>query len=191
VKKILKKIYMCIRHPIFSFKFKALRRNIVMIGKQYINKNKYLSISENVRIGKNARIDFYKQNSADPKIHIGNDVYIGDYLTILCAESIYIEDEVLIASHVLITDENHGIDPLVDIRYGLQPLKTKAVKILSGTWIGEKAIILPGVEIGKKCIIAAGSVVTKSVPNFSIVAGNPARVIKQFDFEKKIWKIVG
>ena len=57
-------------------------------------------------------------------------------------------------------------------------------------WIGEKTTILPGVNIGKGCVIGAMSVVTKDIPDYSIAAGNPARVIKRYDFEAHEWKKV-
>ena len=55
-------------------------------------------------------------------------------------------------------------------------------------WIGEMVSVLPDVEIGRGAIIGANSVVTKSVPEYSIVAGNPAKIIKRFDFESMEWK---
>ena len=57
-------------------------------------------------------------------------------------------------------------------------------------WIGEKVCIMSGVKIGRKCIIGGGSVVTKSIPDYSIAVGNPAHVIKQYNFKKHIWETV-
>jgi acetyltransferase-like isoleucine patch superfamily enzyme len=61
------------------------------------------------------------------------------------------------------------------------------VRIEKGCWIGEKVIILPGVNIGERSIIGAGSVVTKSIPAYSIAVGNPARVIKTWNKDSKQW----
>ena len=68
-----------------------------------------------------------------------------------------------------------------------QELTGKGVCIDEGSWIGEKVCILPGVTIGKKCIIGAGSVVTKDVPDYCIACGNPAKVIKKYDFDEHRW----
>jgi len=94
---------------------------------------------------------------------------------------------VLIASHVLITSENHSIDPECNIEYMNQPLLCSDVKIEDGCWIGEKVCILPGVTIGKKSVIGAGSVVTKNIPAYCIAVGNPARIIKKYDFDSHKW----
>lgn len=69
-----------------------------------------------------------------------------------------------------------------------QKLVGKEVRIKSGCWIGEKCILLQGVTIGKKSIIGAGSVVTKDIPDYSIAVGNPARVIKRYNFESHNWE---
>lgn len=61
------------------------------------------------------------------------------------------------------------------------------VTIENGVWIGNNVIILPNVTIGEKSIVGAGSVVTKSIPAYSVAVGNPAHVIKHFDFEANIW----
>ena len=61
------------------------------------------------------------------------------------------------------------------------------VKIENGVWIGNNVIILPNVTIGEKSIVGAGSVVTKSIPAYSVAVGNPAHVIKHFAFEATIW----
>jgi len=65
---------------------------------------------------------------------------------------------------------------------------SKPVKICENVWLGENAIILPGIEIGKNSVIGAGSVVTKNVPENCIVAGNPARIIKKYNFDNKKWE---
>ncbi|PIA86231.1 DapH/DapD/GlmU-related protein [Streptococcus parauberis] len=65
---------------------------------------------------------------------------------------------------------------------------TSPVQIDSDVWIGENVVILQGVKIGKGSIIGANSVVNKDVPEYSIVAGTPAKVIKQYNFEQQLWQ---
>ncbi|MEO5594445.1 MAG: DapH/DapD/GlmU-related protein, partial [Chitinophagaceae bacterium] len=59
-----------------------------------------------------------------------------------------------------------------------------------GSWIGANSVITAGVTVGMYCVIAAGSVVTKDVPDYSIAAGSPAKIIKQFNHQKKEWERV-
>ncbi len=150
-----------------------------------------VSIGDNTQILANSRIQLYPYLvDATPHIRIGNRCYIGFYFSILAGADIHIGDDVLIASNVLITSENHSIDPESSVAYMNQKLQGKSVNIGNGTWIGEKVVILPGVTIGKKCVVGAGSVVTKSIPDYSIAVGNPARVIKKYSFEEHTWKKV-
>lgn len=155
--------------------------------------HEHICFKGNVFIGENSKLlcwDRYsykgKKQQLYPYIEIGNNVHITRNLTIQCAGKIIIEDDVLIASDVFIINYNHGINPL-EPNYLDNKLDSKEVIIHKGVWIGNNAIILPGVEIGEKSIIGAGSVVTKSIPDYCIAAGNPAIVIKKFDFEANKW----
>lgn len=149
-----------------------------------------ISIGDGTTILKNSRLQCYTQERVpNSSIVVGNKCYIGFNFTALSGPggSIKIGNEVLIASDVIVTNENHGIDPESEIPYMDQPLKVKSVKIDDGCWIGEKVCIMQGVSVGEKSIIGAASVVTKDIPAYSIAAGSPARVIKQYDFYLHQW----
>jgi acetyltransferase-like isoleucine patch superfamily enzyme len=123
---------------------------------------------------------------------------IGDF-TLLNGALIMAEEKIDIGSHCLISwnvgiadSDFHPLEPvqrLIDAQ-ALAPyfknrpprpkLKTAPVKIADNVWIGMNAIILKGVTIGENSVVAAGSVVTKSVEPNTVVAGNPAQVVKQF-----------
>jgi acetyltransferase-like isoleucine patch superfamily enzyme len=114
-------------------------------------------------------------------ISIGKNVVIRP-LTMLFAddfEQIVIEDDVMIGAGVHIYVNNHKFDNINTpiINQGYYPSKRVVVK--KGAWIGANAIILPGVTIGVNSVVGAGSVVTKSIPDFSVAVGNPAKVIKK------------
>ena len=70
----------------------------------------------------------------------------------------------------------------------IQPCKTAIVTIGDDSWIGANAVITSGVTLGKHVVVAAGSVVTKDVPDYSIVAGNPARILKQYNSNTNRWE---
>lgn len=147
-----------------------------------------MAIGEDSQILQNSRIWCYEQKGlAKPQIRIGKHCYLGYHLSILAGADVTIDDWVLMASDILITTESHGMDPESEIAYMDQPLTVAPVHIKSGCWIGEKVVIMPGVTIGQKCIVGAGSIVTKDIPDYSIAVGNPARVIKQYDFETHQW----
>ena len=150
-----------------------------------------LMIGDHTIILKNARLQTYSklvQDKDNAKIIIGNNCYIGSNISILAGAKVQIGNNVLIASNVLITSENHGIDPESEISYMNQQLVIKPVVIKDGSWIGEKVCIMPGVIIGIKSIVGAGSIVTKSIPDYSIAAGNPAVILKQYNFITHQWE---
>ena len=107
-------------------------------------------------------------------ISIGKNVFINHACSILDLGKVTIEDDVLIAPRVNITSENHPV--AVEDRKTLVPGE---VVIKKNAWIGAGATILPGVTIGENSVVAAGAVVTKDVPADSVVAGTPAKIVKQ------------
>lgn len=110
------------------------------------------------------------------------DVLIGDYTRIGLHNTIIgpvrIGSHVNLAQGITVTALNHNFDE-TNKRIDEQGVSTKAVTIEDDVWIGANAVILPGVTIGNHCVVAAGAVVTKDVPPHSLVAGVPAKVIKQ------------
>lgn len=157
-----------------------------------LNKGK-IYIDDNSIIKKNSRIQnyLYAENwEGEVEVKIGKGCYICKNFSLLNASRVELGDNVLIASDVLITSENHSVNPESSLEYKDQPLQTVPVKIGDGCWIGEKVVILPGVSIGKKCVIGAASVVTKSIPDYCMAVGNPAKVIKKYDFIIHSWNTV-
>lgn len=123
----------------------------------------------------------------DPVIKLGDRVSATGYLTIGAVSRVEIGDDALLASHIFISDNQHGHSN-IELPYKYQPLeKIAPVSVGKGCWIGEHVVIMPGVEIGDMAIIGANSVVTKSVPPRSIAVGSPARVIRQWNDESGSW----
>lgn len=120
-----------------------------------------------------------------PEICIGSNCYFGAYNHITAINRIQIGDNLLTGKWVTITDNNHGetTSDSVSVPPIKRALTSKGpVVIGDNVWIGDKATILAGVTIGDSAIIAANSVVTQNVPSCSVVAGNPARVIKNMRY---------
>ena len=175
--------------PGFKKQFRYFGNNSKVEYPSNIPDAKFVTIGENTTILKNSRIQVYNKLTGNgANVTIGNNCYIGASLSILAGANVEIGDDVLIASYVLITSEDHGMNPESEIPFMNQPLICKPVKIGDGTWIGEKASILPGVTIGKKCIIGTNAVVTKDIPDYSIAVGIPAKIIKRWNFENHCWQ---
>lgn len=158
-----------------------------------VRKPQYVKIEGRVDIRYRYRISCYDEFAGEtlyPSLRIENGVCIGPNFTVLVADKVEIGRNVLIASNVSILSENHGIDPESDIPYNAQPLTSGSISIGEGTWIGQNVSILPNVSIGKKCIVATSAVVTKNIPDYSIAAGIPAKVVKQYNFETHKWESV-
>ncbi len=120
-------------------------------------------------------------------ITIGNNTQIGRFFSASCVKGISIGHSCLLAERVFITDTGHEFtdpDKLILIS-GTK--EGQPVVIEDDVWIGVGVSILPGVHIGQHCVIGAGSVVTKDIPSYSVVAGNPAGVIKRYDFSAQSW----
>ena len=110
-------------------------------------------------------------------LKIGKNVFINSNLLAMSRGGITIEDDVQIAGNVFLLSNNHDL-------YDRQILTCKPVLIKKGAWIGAGATILAGISIGKYAVVGAGAVVTKDVPDYAVVVGNPAKVIKTLDAEK-------
>lgn len=118
-----------------------------------------------------------------PVVEIGHDSYIGYQVTIVSGRGIHIGQHVLIANRVFIAgDDSHPIDPTARMRHAPPPPEeVKSVWIEDGAWLGEGSTILKGVRVGYGAVVAAQAVVTKDVPPYTVVAGNPATVVKQLE----------
>ena len=143
-----------------------------------------------VRVGEGSLISgFIATETEHSKIDIGNNVFIAGGTTIDCVTDIRIEDDVLISYQCIIQDsDNHSTKYSVrknDNRdwkngqyHNWDATPKGPVKISKGAWLGARVIILKGVTIGEGAVVGAGSVVTKDVPAWTIVGGNPAKIIR-------------
>ena len=114
-----------------------------------------------------------------PVLQIGNGCVIGRGSHLVAHHSIVIGDDVFTGPYVYITDQNHNYtDP--DVPIGRQWPSNTAVSIGSGSWLGAGAIVLPGAHIGRNVVVAAGSVVRGAVPDRCVVAGVPAKVVREY-----------
>jgi acetyltransferase-like isoleucine patch superfamily enzyme len=115
----------------------------------------------------------------DPVVRIGDRCLIGRGSGIVGHLSIVIGDDVWTGHHVYVTDQNHGYED-IDLPISKQVMPERPVEVGDGSWLGHGTIVLPGARIGRHVVVGAGSVVTGELPDFSIAAGVPARVVKRY-----------
>lgn len=128
--------------------------------------------------------DFCTINNGVGNVVIGEHSLIG--MSNVVIGPVTIGNNVIMAQHVVISGLNHDYtDP--ELPVSRQGVSVKPVVIEDDCWIGANAVITSGVTIGKHAVVAAGSVVTKDVPPFSVVAGNPARLVKRYDTGSGTW----
>jgi serine acetyltransferase len=114
----------------------------------------------------------------DPVLRVGDRCVIGRGSHIVAHHSIEIGDDVFTGPYVYITDQNHKYED-IDTPIGRQWPVNSAVRIGAGSWLGTGAVILPGASIGRNVVVAAGSVVRGQVPDNCVIAGVPAKVVRQ------------
>ena len=150
----------------------------------YLHGGKHISTGKNFNCGLRLRLEAYDKHldhEFKPKITIGDNVSINHDCHIGAINEIVIEDGVLIASKVFITDHYHGeinSEAIITPPSQRKLFSKGPVRIGKNVWIGEGAVILPNTTIGDNSIIGANSVISKSVPENSIVGGNPAKIIR-------------
>ena len=132
--------------------------------------------------------DFTFVNNGVGPVTIQDGAFIGAMNVII--GPINIGKHVMTAQNVVMSGLNHGFSD-VSIPFRYQPCTTGLITVGEGCWVGANSVITAGVTIGKYCVIAAGSIVTKDVPAYSIAAGSPAKVIKQFNHQTKEWERTG
>jgi acetyltransferase-like isoleucine patch superfamily enzyme len=127
----------------------------------------------------------------EPRLRIGNRVWFGRGAVIACIGLVEIGDDVLTGDRVFIGDCYHGyLDPHMPI--GRQPMsEPQPVRIGNGAFLGVNSVVLPGVTVGENGYVGAGAIVNGDVPPRSVVAGNPARVIRQWDEATGAWTAPG
>lgn len=145
-------------------------------------------LGDHVSFDDDVELCINKTMEMTPQLCIGNRVSFGKMNRIGCDNKIIIEDDVLFAPHVHITDRNHGFED-VNRPISKQEITSKGPVVIGAeTWVGFGVQVMSGVRIGKHCVIAAGAVVIKNVPDYCVVGGNPARILKCYNQKTKMWE---
>lgn len=174
---------------ILSFRCQSKNRRIKVGKNVRIFNPKNISFGKNVEILQEAVFAPFAINNKEypSRIIVGNNVHFGVQDRIASANKVVIEDDVLFAAFVHITDHSHefhnvGIPVINQGIYSKGP-----VVIKRGAWLAFGSHVLSGVTVGEYSVVGANAVVTKDVPPYSVVVGNPARIVSQYDFKQKKW----
>ena len=145
---------------------------------------------QNITFGNNIRIRsgcWFDATTEDAHIHLSQGCAIGRNNQLSTSSSITLEPGVMTASNVHIATQTHNYED-INTPIMFQGSTDKGpITIGFGTWIGRNAIILCA-SVGKQCVVAAGSYVNKDVPDYCVVAGVPAKIIKRYNQETKTWE---
>ncbi len=118
------------------------------------------------------------------------DVFIGDRTRIGLGDvligPVKVGNDVMFAQNVVLSGLNHGYED-ISLPPSRQKVSTKPIVVEDEVWIGANAVVTSGVTLGKHSVVAAGCVVVKDVPPYSVVVGNPGKILKQYDLETKQW----
>lgn len=156
-----------------------------------LNRPDKIFLGNHVRIREMARLEAiteYNGTKFEPRLEIGDDTGFEQGLHMTCAEDITIGKQVTVLAYVMIQDCTHEYE---DVEKNIldQKLITKPVKIGDGCFIGLGARILPGVTLGKHCIVGSNAVVLGGdYEAYSVLVGNPAKCVKRYDIENRIWR---
>jgi len=158
-----------------------------------ILKPAYISVGDRVSVRDGVRLEVIDSNQERiPELVIEDDTNIEQNVHIVCHDRIRIGRNVSIAGNCSIVDVTH---PYLDVH---DPMKIGSrildepsfVEIGDGSFIGFGAVILPNIKLGKNVVIGANSVVTRDIPDYCVAAGAPARILKRYNFTKKVWESV-
>ena len=189
--KKIKMINIRLKNYFLSKKLGGCKNGAFLFKNVKINNPRSIFLGNNVGIGENTFLGPVVEYAGivyNPKIIIGDGTWVGKNCSIAAIDKVEIGKNVLFAGFVHITDHSHGYED-ISRPIAPQPLITKGPVIIGDNcWLGFGCEILSGVHIGEHCVVAARAVVTKDVPAYSIVAGNPAKIVKQYNFKTKEWE---
>lgn len=173
-----------VTQSVYRLMFESIGPGSVVYRPGLLANTEYATLGRNVLIRYGARIEVVLHGGDwRPSLRIGDNVNIEQNVHIVCHDRIVIEDNVSITGHCAIVDVTHPVAALLDGRKPGHVIDTRRSHVIIGsnTFIGFGSIVLPNVTIGRHCMIGAGSVVVDDIPDYSVAAGAPARVIRRLE----------
>jgi acetyltransferase-like isoleucine patch superfamily enzyme len=165
-----------VTRPYWRRRFAAFGDDSILYRPGWVYRPELMTVGDRVWITKGAWLEVSAHASpVAPILHIGNGVVMRHHVTLSAAESVVIEDDVLIAAWTSVYDSDHTIGPRGNAIW--YPMRTSPVRVGRGSWLGERVAVLRGANIGRHCIVGANSVVKGTLPDYSVAVGAPAQVV--------------
>lgn len=190
--RILTKLYSMWLSTTYPFASKGSHLSIHFTSDFYRPKAHRIKLGSSVTISKDTwfNVTVAPEEIGEPMIIIDDDCCIGPRCWISAKNCIHLEHDVMVAPSVLIMDHSHSYEDIALPIRDQGATEGGRIRIMQGCWIGQGAAIVCSrgeLVLGRNCVVAANSLVSRSFPANSVIAGNPARVVKQFDPEKRAW----
>lgn len=177
----------------YRFVFGSCGKRVMIEKAVLISNPRFIHIGNNVSIRKGVRLEaIVLDPSNPPQIHIGDNVGIEQNVHIVGPGKVVIHDDVSIAANCSLLGGTHpffNVDSPIKIGDRLSGINS-IIEIGSGSLIGIGSVIQMNVRIGRHVVVGANSVVKRSVPDYSVVEGNPAAVVMRYDEDKKKWAVI-
>ena len=177
--RFTKKCWYLKTQTVYKSRFNSIGKRTLILKPIQLDSVKSISLSDDVYIAEGAWL--MGGNKQEITLSIDKGTTIGHFSHIIATHSVSIEENVLIADKVFISDCTHSYE---DINQSVKSINP--VVIGEGSWIGENVCVC-GAKIGKHCIIGANAVVISDIPDYSVAVGCPAKVVKKYDFDKENW----
>jgi acetyltransferase-like isoleucine patch superfamily enzyme len=165
--------------------FRSVGAGTVIFEPLMLSNTEFMTLGDRVTIRPGARLEVVLHGQPwQPSLQIGNRVNLEQNVHIVCHDRVILEDDVSVTGHCAIVDTTHPHSAALQGRKIGEAIDDarSCVRIGRNSFLGFGAIVLPNVTIGRNCMIGAGSVVAADVPDNSVAAGVPARVLGTLDF---------
>jgi len=184
-----------IKYPIKWFLALPLSMHVKRLGKNAkltypirVERGSFISIGDNSEIYSNAFLQAVQEVPTDrPSLQIGNNVRIWSNVQISAAQEMIIGNNVVLSANSFVTDTTHPYEDITHAPRYNHLKKLGKVVIGDDTWIGRNAIV-SGCSLGKHCVVGANTFVTKDIPDYCVVVGNPCRIVKRYNFSSQQWE---
>lgn len=187
--KLKSLLYLIFRHTYYKSVFGRISRYSRVYKPLAIQGGHHITIGKYVYIGRLNWLAAVSYTDSEAHLSIADGCHIGNFNHIYATHSITIEENVLTADKVYISDNLHSYED-IGTPVLRQPIKQlRPVTIGAGAWLGENVCVI-GASVGRGSVVGANSVVTKDIPDYCVAVGAPARIIKRYDPATRQWEKV-